>query len=216
MYTAKSLPKQATICKIHFPVIDFLLLAHSIHPSSQGQKRIIPFNPAHKMHHSIKPAHILQDFHTLKEWLNSQKIQRKTPQDPGPEQGGDSNPKKQQIHYSAAGTSAGRAAIPWHFNRNANSMAESLSLSNLPGCEKWPAPRSHLNSRRLSFVFVSRSFATYFAGSLHPNKQSTMATYKENIVLNDNTLVDFAAQSTARSCKDSTYVLAPLQLDQTI
>lgn len=42
----------------------------------------------------------------------------------------------------------------------------------LPDLEKWPAPSSHLNRRRLSSVFVVLSFATNLAGSEYRTRGS--------------------------------------------
>ena len=65
--------------------------------------------------------------------------------------------------------------MPWHFNRKANSIAVSFSLSNRPDCEKWPAPRSHLKSSMRLSVLCSLSLATNLAGSLHDTP--TLATH---------------------------------------
>lgn len=57
------------------------------------------------------------------------------------------------------------------FRRNACSKATSWSWSNLPLCEKWPAPISHLNKSKFLSVFKSLSFAVYFAGSQYATLQ---------------------------------------------
>ena len=57
------------------------------------------------------------------------------------------------------------------FRRNACSKATSWSWSNLPLCEKWPAPISHLNKSIFLSVFKSLSFAVYFAGSQYATLQ---------------------------------------------
>lgn len=74
--------------------------------------------------------------------------------------------------------------MPWHFNRKANSIAVSFSLSNRPDCEKCPAPRSHLKSSMRLSVLCSLSLATNLAGSLHDTPTLTTHTVERRMSRN--------------------------------
>ena len=50
-------------------------------------------------------------------------------------------------------------------NKNAYSKATSFKASNLPDLPPCPASMVHLKNNLFESVFISRNFATYFAGS---------------------------------------------------
>ena len=89
--------------------------------------------------------------------------------------------------------------IPTALSRNACSRATSLSLSNLPLCEKCPAPISHFINRRLLSVLRALSLAVNFAGSQY-------ATLQDSIYLFTFSLADYRNKEVKKRCHGSQHL----------